>query len=66
MNRNDFVKDLAALINTHSIENISNTPDWILADYLVDCLDNYHKIDTAKKRYYQPAPTDLSLNTSVI
>jgi len=33
-----FEKELAALINKHSIENESNTPDYILAKYLRDCL----------------------------
>ena len=33
-----FEKALEALINQHSIENASNTPDWILAQYLLGCL----------------------------
>lgn len=33
-----FEKDLASLLNNHSMENGSNTSDWILANYLVDCL----------------------------
>jgi len=28
----EFKKDLTAVINKHSIENMSNTPDWILAE----------------------------------
>ena len=33
-----FRKDLEALLNRHSRENESNTPDFILADYLTGCL----------------------------
>lgn len=36
--RDDFERDLAALLNTYSRENDSNTPDFILARYLVSCL----------------------------
>ena len=34
----DFRKDLEALINRHSMESASNTPDWILARFLENCL----------------------------
>ena len=34
----EFEKDLAAVLNKHSIENWSDTPDWVLANYLVCCL----------------------------
>lgn len=33
-----FEQELSALINRHSQENASGTPDFILAQYLVDCL----------------------------
>ena len=31
--------DLTELLNRHSIENDTNTPDWVLADYLLRCLE---------------------------
>lgn len=34
----EFVKELEQLINKHSKENLCNTPDFILANYLNDCL----------------------------
>jgi hypothetical protein len=34
-----FEKDLRGVLNTHSQENTSDTPDWILSQYLCDCLD---------------------------
>ena len=36
-----FQKDLEALLNRHSEENGSGTPDWILAEYLVSCLKTF-------------------------
>jgi hypothetical protein len=39
--RTELRRDLAAVINRHSAENDSNTPDFILAGFLVDCLDAY-------------------------
>lgn len=37
----EFEKELKSLVNRYSIENASNTPDYILAQYLVDCLAVY-------------------------
>jgi len=37
----EFKKDLEGLINKHSLENFSDTPDFILAEYLVECLKSY-------------------------
>lgn len=36
-----FKDDLAEVINRHSRENWSNTPDFVLADYLYRCLRAY-------------------------
>ncbi len=37
-----FEKELKELINTHSEENASNTPDWILAQYMKGCLEAFN------------------------
>lgn len=39
----DFERDLSALINMHSKENESGTPDFILASYLQGALDLFNK-----------------------
>jgi len=36
-----FRDELSALINKHSRENGSNTPDFILADYMHSCLEAF-------------------------
>lgn len=40
---NDFKKELEKLINAHSIDNLTNTPDFILAEYLVGMINEYRK-----------------------
>ena len=39
-----FAKDLEILINKKSLENGSDTPDYILADYLTYCLKTFDRI----------------------
>lgn len=40
------------LINHHSRENGSDTPDFILAEYLTDCLDAYDKALQRREAWY--------------
>ena len=37
----NFEDELKSLLNRYSKENASNTPDFILAEYLMKCLDTY-------------------------
>ena len=34
----EITDELRRLINQHSLERVSNTPDWILSGYLLACL----------------------------
>jgi hypothetical protein len=34
----EFKEDLTQLLNKHNMESGSDTPDFVLADYLCDCL----------------------------
>lgn len=38
----EFEGKLVELINFYSAENMSDTPDYILATYLMDCLRAYN------------------------
>lgn len=38
-----FQEELQRLINRHSAENCSNTPDFILAKFLSDCLQAFDR-----------------------
>lgn len=47
-----FLAKLEELINCHSIENGSNTPDFILAEYLRGCLDNFNICVRRREEWY--------------
>ena len=49
----DFRQDLTNLINIHSKENESNTPDFILAQYLLDCLTLFNSTFDSRKKWYE-------------
>ncbi len=48
----DFEKKLADLINHHSLENKSNTPDFILARFLTRCLYAWNQTTRDRARWY--------------
>lgn len=45
-------KGIQTLVNSLSLENESNTPDWVIADYLVECLDVWNRTTDTRERYY--------------
>jgi hypothetical protein len=47
-----FGKELENLINKYNLENKSNTPDFILADYLITCLKNFEKTSKRREKWY--------------
>jgi len=47
-----FLKELVTLINKHSRENESNTPDFILAQYLAACLAAYNTAVQQRETWY--------------
>lgn len=48
-------QDIERAINRHSAESGSNTPDFILADFLVDCLAAFDKASRAREKWYGKA-----------
>ena len=48
----DFRFELECLINRFSKENYSDTPDYILADYLIECLNNWNKIVRKRDKWH--------------
>lgn len=48
----ELEKELASLLNRHSLENGSNTPDFILAHYLLRCLDTFNTVILMRKSWY--------------
>lgn len=51
--QNRLRKDIEQAINKHSAENGSNTPDFILAEYLIDCLNTFDKTITKREEWYE-------------
>jgi hypothetical protein len=47
-----FEKELKHLINRYSKENGSDTPDFILAEYLNDCLESFNKTISKREEWY--------------
>ena len=47
-----FEQELSALINRFSKENDSNTPDFILAEYMLGALDAFTKAVVRREEWY--------------
>ncbi len=60
MPENEFEKQLEELINKHSKENDSNTPDWILADYISKCLKAFNETVNAREKWHGRTATESS------
>lgn len=59
MEKESFAKELAALINRHSIDGKLNTNKWILADLLVDTLNAYGEANAMRDKMANlPEPDD--------
>jgi len=48
----DFEKELSSLINKYSVENTSNTPDFILAEYILSSLKAFSAAANARDHWY--------------
>lgn len=61
----DFLKELTQLINRYSMERDSNTPDYILAEYLYQCLDSYNFAVNSRKNFFNN-PTEEPVVTHTL
>ena len=48
----NFRRELEAIINRYSLENGCNTSDFILADYLCNCLLAFDNAVNSRERWY--------------
>lgn len=48
----EFLRELEALINKHSLENGSNTPDFILASFLENVLTDWNHATRARDKWF--------------
>jgi hypothetical protein len=51
---NTFQEELVSLINRYCMENGSNTPDFLLAEYLVGCLEVFNDTVRKREKWYTP------------
>ncbi len=58
--RKTFIEELEILINRHSVENGSNTPDFILAKFLFDSLHAFEDSVNAREKWYGRPPAGIS------
>jgi hypothetical protein len=50
--RESIAREIAAVINRNSLENGSDTPDFLLAEYLIGCLEVYNSTLRAREKWY--------------
>lgn len=50
--KHPFVEELSDLLNKYSKENDSDTPDYILANYISRCLDTFSKTVAEREQWY--------------
>jgi hypothetical protein len=55
-----FARELESLVNRYSQENASNTPDFILAEYLMLCLAAWNHGVTRREQWYGREPKQIS------
>lgn len=58
--RGSFLEELRGLINRHSAENGSDTPDFLLAAYLYDCLVAFDRTVRDRERWYGRAKKPIA------
>ena len=51
-NEESLRRELTKIMNTHGIDTEYRTPDYILAEYLIDCLKSYKKLDDANRTWH--------------
>jgi len=60
-NIEEFENALTVLINKYSMENLCDTPDYILAQFLVTCLQNYSHAVNRRDNWYGFKPFDSKI-----
>jgi hypothetical protein len=57
----EFKEKLSALLNVMSQENESNTPDFILAEYLLRSLQAFNVAVVHREKWYGRAPQEVDV-----
>ena len=66
-NLEEFKAGLTRLLNKHNQEFESGTPDFILAEYLCECLAGWNRAAKMRESWYRPpAPTAPAVTMTMI
>ena len=60
MGRTEFEEGLTRLINSESMEQGSDTPDYVLASYLMRCLDAWNCAQADRKHWHRHPPKTVA------
>ena len=52
MKKTNLEKRLTALLNSESRENDSNTPDFLLAEFMMSCLEAFEVANNRREVWY--------------
>ena len=52
--------ELQTVLNYHSRESMSDTPDFILAQYIMDCLAAFERATQRRDAWYRDEPIPLA------
>lgn len=51
--RLDFREDVRGSINRNGLENLCNTPDYVIAQYLLDCFNAFIAAANSRDRWWE-------------
>jgi hypothetical protein len=60
----NFKEELTHLINRYSLENGSDTPDFMLAEYLVSCLNAYERAVEQRSAWFGNKPIEVTIGNA--
>ena len=60
----EFEKELAALISKHYLQHGSNTPDFLLAKYLMGCLKTFNGVIRKRDQWYGDGIVEPKVSTT--
>lgn len=58
---NSFQKELTELINRYSVENESDTPDFVLAQYIGGCLTAFNRAIRLRDKWFRFKPFEKGI-----
>lgn len=60
-----FEDELSSLLNRHSMENASDTADFILAEYMTNCLIHFGLAVQAREKWFGRTENPIGGNATV-